>query len=76
MCDQVKPRLHNVKQESNNICLNTNMQNQSNFLLPIIKIGMRGHNGKIIYFIVLICNICSLNSLSLYLSFVFLLVLK
>ena len=50
MCDQVKPRLHNVKQESNNICLNTNMQNQSNFLLPIIKIGMRGHNGKIIYF--------------------------
>ena len=48
MCDQVKPRTY--KQESNYVCLNTNMQNQSNFLLPIIKMAMRGHNGKLIHF--------------------------
>ena len=46
MCDKSKT----VKQESANVCLSTNMEGLSNYLLPILKIQMKGHNGKLIKF--------------------------
>ena len=47
MCDKFKPFF---KQENTNVCLSTNIQNFSNYLLPILRIKMKGHNGKLINF--------------------------
>ena len=46
MCNNFKP----AKQEHTNVCLSTNIQNLSNYLLPILRIQMKGHNGKLIKF--------------------------
>ena len=40
----------NLKQAQTNVCLSTNIQNLSNYLLPILKLQMKGHNGKLINF--------------------------
>lgn len=47
LCDQRKPFL---KAEQTNVCLSTNLQNQSNYLLPIVAIQMQGHNGSKVKF--------------------------
>ena len=47
MCDNAKS---NLKQAQTNVCLSTNIQNLSNYLLPILKLQMKGHNGKLINF--------------------------
>ena len=46
MC--TKPR--SSKQESSYVCLSASDQNLSNYLLPVYKIKMKGHNGRLISF--------------------------
>ena len=45
MCDKVKKSVESV-----NVCLSTNVENASNYLLPILRIKMKGHNGKLLKF--------------------------
>ena len=46
MCDKGKT----IKQESTHVCLSTSVLTLSNYLLPVLKVEMKGHNGKIIKF--------------------------
>ena len=46
MCDNKKI----VKTEQTNVCLSTNLQNQFNYLLPIILMQMQGHDGTLFKF--------------------------
>ena len=46
MCDQKRV----TRFENTNVCLSTNLQKQSNYLLPILAMRMQGHNGKVIKF--------------------------
>ena len=46
MCDNKKV----VKTEQTHVCLSTNLQNQSNYLLPIISMQMQGHDGTLFKF--------------------------
>lgn len=65
MCDNAKG---NFKQEQTNVCLSTNMQSLSNYLLPILKIKMKGHNGKFINFNCLFDTASSRSYISNYIS--------
>ena len=49
-CTAMCEKAYAAKQEQTNVCLSTDMENVSNYLMPIFRVQMKGHNGKLIKF--------------------------